>query len=209
MAGRFERTIGSTWKFLHDFYLRKIEMNPNDFVVLAKHNSPRLIIDESSDHAAAFVSIEFPEQLKSSVEKKKEIAPQDLSIICEETSHFFHFVHAAEHEYPISVFELETRAEIDRFLCFLHWNDLFPDCRLSCQYENCSDLCETLFENRTFRTSDEDFYREAESLAFHHIRNAFSHCWTNRWINTAQFDPLARRYILKVVGTTTYQQLTA
>ncbi|NBW81732.1 hypothetical protein EBR21_08255 [bacterium] len=193
---RFEFAVLSMWNFLHSFYRRAPQLQPLDFVVLAQHDNPRLLIDDSSDHASAYVAVEFPTELQRKIEGSRAIELQSLSIVCEEISHLFHYVNTAELDDSITPFELETLAEIDRFLCFMHWNDFFPSLKTSVHFENCSDLCEALFENRTFKQGDEELYRNAESLAFHHIRRAFSHCWTNRWLDTSKFDKRAQNYFV-------------
>jgi len=197
---RFETLINSIWHFLHDFYHRNVSMSPVDFVVFANHTSPRILIEEQLESDEAFIAIEFPNNLQRQIVRDTNLKPDNLSVVCEEISHFFHITDAAENNYSISILELETLAEIDRFLCFMHWNDFFPSQRISQNHENCLDLCDTLFQNRKFRSENEALYIDAESRAFHHIRRAFSHCWTKRWIDTSQFDPLARNYFLKRIA---------
>ena len=194
---RFECTVLSMWAFLHRFYERTPQLAPMDFVVLADHNIPRLLVDDSSDHSSAYVAVELPLALQRTIECSTALELESLSIVCEELSHLFHYVNAAELEVSITPFELETLAEIDRFICFMHWNDFFPSLKTGVHFDNCSEVCDALFENRTFSTQgDEELYRNAESLAFHHVRRAFSHCWTNRWIDTSKFDTRAQNYFI-------------
>ncbi|MFZ9520941.1 MAG: hypothetical protein ACO3A4_10730 [Silvanigrellaceae bacterium] len=193
---RFEITVLSMWKFLHRYYERAPHLEPLDFVVVANHENPRLLIDETSEKDSAFVSVEIPHRLKKTISTSAALAPQSLSVVCEEISHLFHYIHAAEIEASISSLELETLAEIDRFLCFMHWNDFFPALRMDVRFENCREICDALFENRSFKDGKEELYRNAESLAFHHIQRAFSHCWTNRWLDTTRFDTRAQKYFV-------------
>lgn len=197
---RLEILIQLVWNFLHEYYERRVELNPIDFIVVSDHGEPRLLIDDTSDSESAYIAIEFPSVIKSALGTGVQINPQALSVVCEEISHFFHFSLAATHNFPISTLELETRAEIDRFVCFLHWNDFFPEHRMARQHDNCRELCDTLFESRIFKDPNHELYRNAESLAFHHLKKAFSHCWTRRWLNTECFDPHARRYLVERFG---------
>jgi hypothetical protein len=196
---RFDTLIDSIWSFLHGFYNREKAFEPRDFIIFAQHNSPRLLIDERPDTDEAFIAVEFPRTLRKDVINSSLLNPQSLSVVCEELSHFFHLTGAAELNHSISVLDLETIAEIDRFLCFMHWNDFYPAQKIRVNHENCHELCDTLFEKRTFRGSDEGLYRDAESRAFHHIKKAFSHCWTKRWIDTSRFDPVARAYLIQQI----------
>lgn len=197
---RFNSLISSVWSLLNNYYHRQFKLDPLEFVLISQNSGARLLVDDSSDCESAFVAIEFACELKQSIMTNESVQAQDLSVVSEEVSHFFHFLRCAEDHLPITLFELETLAEIDRFICFLHWNDFYPHLALECRQENCLQLCELLFEHRTFNTVNEQLYRDAESHAFHLIRRAFAHCWTRRWLDTTRFDPLARRYFLSRVN---------
>lgn len=207
-GNRFGTLITSAWNLLEDYYLQSDSLNPLDFVQLTQQNSSRLLIDDSSDDETAFVAIEFPATLHSSICANGEINPAELSLICEELSHFYHYSQAASRQTKISVFELETLAEIDRFICFMHWNDFFPQLKMNIQHENCLDLCALLFEKRNFEADNVQLYLDAESAALHHLKKAFAHCWSNRWIDTRRFDPRARLYFVQRLSDSRTQRLT-
>lgn len=198
---RFDSLITAIWSFLNNYYCRQAQLDPLDFVVISKTREARLLVDDSSDGEAAFVAIEFPGELKNSVVANENLQTQDFSVVSEEVSHFFHFLRSAENNSKISIFELETLAEIDRFICFLHWNDFYPQLAMQDRQENCLQLCDLLFENRRFTSANEQLYRDAESHAFHLLKRAFAHCWTKRWLDTSRFDPLARGYLLDRMNT--------
>ncbi|MEN9810592.1 MAG: hypothetical protein RLZZ488_2159 [Pseudomonadota bacterium] len=194
---RFELLITSVWSFLNNYYCRQAHLDPLDFVVVSQSREARLLVDDSSDGDAAFVAIEFPDELRKSILATENIRAHDFSVVSEEVSHFFHFLLCAEKNSNISILEMETRAEIDRFICFLHWNDFYPQLAMKDRPENCLQLCDLLFENRHFTSVNEQLYRDAESHAFHLLRRAFSHCWNRRWLDTTRFDSLARGYLLE------------
>jgi hypothetical protein len=202
---RFALLINSIWNFLQNYYDEKSEIHPEEFIIFTSNGSPRLLIDEKPETDEAFIAIEFPVSIRNEVDSKSLLTAQNLSIVCEELSHFFHVTNAAQENYSISVLDLETIGEIDRFLCFMHWNDFFPNQSMAKKHENCLELCDMLFVHRTFQTSNEPLYFDAESRALHHIKKAFSHCWTKRWIDTSKFDSFARAYLLdrmvKLKGT--------
>jgi hypothetical protein len=193
---RFPLLISSIWTFLHRYYEKSSEIDPQDYIFFASHASPRLLINENTETDEAFVALEFPYSLRQDVDKNTHLNVQSLSVVCEELSHLFHYTDAAASNYSISVLDLETIAEIDRFLCFMHWNDFFPEQRIELSHENCMDLCDTLFSRRVFQAEDKGVYLDAESKAFYHIKKAFSHCWTKRWLDTSCFDTSARAYLL-------------
>ncbi|MEY4066050.1 MAG: hypothetical protein RIR26_2258 [Pseudomonadota bacterium] len=201
--------INSSWTFLNAFYAQRPNLNIFDFIQYAQHNSPRVLIDDSSQSDACFIAIEFPSVFKSDDTVLQRDRVQTLSVICEEVSHFFHLVHAAEREMPLSALQLEALGEIDRFVCFLHWNAFFPALSLPQGIDNCSDAVELLFEKRSFNTSREELYIEAESLAFFHLRRAFSHCWTHRYFDATRFDNRAREYIFSLTELRSDSRLSA
>lgn len=194
---RFDSLITSVWSFLNSYYRRQAQIDPLQFVVISQCREARLLVDDSSDVDAAFVAIEFPDELKNSVVANDNIQTQDFSVVSEEVSHFFHLLRCAEDNSKISILEMETLAEIDRFICFLHWNDFYPQLAMKDRLENCLQLCDLLFENRYFTSANEQLYRDAESHAFHLLKRAFAHCWNRRWLDTSRFDPLARSYLLE------------
>ncbi|MBM3382844.1 MAG: hypothetical protein FJY29_10425 [Betaproteobacteria bacterium] len=195
----FELVIRSTWAFLENFYQQNSQINVLDFVCLADHPNARVLIDEVSEQETVFFSIELPRVLKTTLTSNSVIEMQALSVIGEEVSHFFHLVDAAQRERAVSVLQLEALAEIDRFLLFLHWNTFHPQLCLTKNFQNCSQVCDTLFEQREFKSSDPEMYRDAEALALHHLRRAFSHCWTHRHIDTSRFDPNVQSYLSDLV----------
>jgi len=201
--------ISSAWTFLNAFYAQRPALNIFDFIQYAHHQSPRVLVDDSSHPDACYIAIEFPSEFKSDGRVLQREPVQSLSVICEEVSHFFHLVNAAEREIPLSALQLEALGEIDRFVCFLHWNAFFPALSLPHGIDNCSDAVELLFENRTFIAAQRELYAEAESLAFFHLRRAFSHCWTHRYFDSSRFDARAREYISSLAELRTVSMLSA
>lgn len=201
--------ISSTWFFLNSFYEQKPSLNIFDFIQFSQTSSPRVLVDDQSDSECCFLAIEFPENLRQCEASLTAHRTQTLSVICEEVSHFFHLVNAAQHMTRVSVLQLEALGEIDRFVCFLHWNAFFPDLSLLQKIDNCSDAVELLFERRLFKTPHKELYIDAEDLAFYHLRRAFSHCWTQRYFDASQFDLRARKYILALAENRSDHLLSA
>jgi len=206
---RFELIITSSWNLLGRFYKRKPELNILDFVSYANNHDARVLIDEHSEADTVFCSIEIPLYIKNEYEKDKILDTQTLSVVCEELSHFFHLVAAAEIEKSVGILQLEALAEIDRFVSFLHWNTFHPEIALKQDLSNCQNVCDVLFEQRKFIAANQNLYRDAESLAFHHLQLAFSHCWTQRYIDTRAFDPRAQQYISSLFHHGSLEQLSA
>jgi hypothetical protein len=205
----FEFVITSSWNLLGRFYERKPELNILDFVCYANNHDARVLIDEHSEADTVFFSIEIPRNIKNDYEKEKKLDTQTLSVVCEELSHFYHLVAAAELEKSVGVLQLEALAEIDRFVSFLHWNTFHPEIAIEQRLSNCQQVYDILFEQRKFIATNQNLYRDAESLAFHHLRRAFSHCWTQRYIDTRAFDPRARKYISSLFHHGSFEQLSA
>jgi hypothetical protein len=201
--------ISSSWIFLNSFYKQQPTLNIFDFIQFSQTSSPRVLVDDQSDSENCFLAIEFPETLKQSEENLTTHRTQTLSVICEEVSHFFHLVNAAQRMSRVSLLQLEALGEIDRFVCFLHWNAFFPDLSVLQKIDNCSDAVELLFERRHFEAPQKELYIDAEALAFYHLRRAFSHCWTQRYFDASQFDLRARKYILALAENRSDQLLSA
>jgi hypothetical protein len=196
MSGsNFDLLIQSSWFFLENFYQRQTELDVLDFVSVCENQNARVLIDEVIEQETVYLSIELPRELKDTLSAAVEIEPQALSVIGEEVSHFFHLVVAAQRERAVSVLQLEALAEIDRFLMFLHWNAFHPNILLNRNFQNCAQVCDTLFEQREFNSNTHTLYREAETLALHHLRKAFSHRWTQSHFDSRVFDPGAQAYL--------------
>jgi hypothetical protein len=156
------------------------------------------------DHTLNEVSLgicfgnEFVEQLSFAL-----LTPHEVCVLAEETGHFFALAHAAVTSAKLSLFDLETLGEIDRFLALLHWNtfagQLSPTLRS--QPVNLSEACDLLFAGDRFcrRVTKDTLmmrrYIEAEERAFFHIKSAFEHVWTSAFFNSGQVDMRASDYL--------------
>ncbi|NBO38979.1 hypothetical protein EBU99_10395 [bacterium] len=198
---RFEASLACSWNFLNRYYNRNSSLNIFEFIIYSRDASARVLIDDTSEPDSAFLAIEFPESLRQQLNNSPCPDLHSLSVICEEISHFFHLTDAAEQNLQVSALQLEAWGEIDRFLSFLHWNSFFPHLALQNHFHNCREVCDVLFEQRDFVAENCELYREAESLAFHHLKRAFSHCWSNQQIDCSSVDPRAQNYLRGVVGT--------
>lgn len=192
---RFETVVQSNWTLLERFYEAPAAINPKDYIRISQDEGSRVLLTEDPACDTLFMTAEFSASIIRQLESSNSMAPQTLGVVSEELSHLFHLVHAATSETQVSAFQLECRAEIDRFITFLHWNSFFPEHPLSVKPENCFDVCDLLFEARTFSTEQELMYREAESFAFFHLKRAFSHVWARRQLDTRTYDAVARNYI--------------
>lgn len=191
----FSRIIDSSWHLLCSFYDKKPNLEITDFIKFNTQLSPQVLVQENHDAETLYIAVIFPENMRTEYETTGHLSLQTLSAVCEEMSHFFHLSSAAEREAPISIFHLEALAEIDRFISFLHWNTFHPELALSESFNNCHQVCDALFERRIFSPGTEELYGDAESIALHHLRRAFAHCWTQQYFDSRNFDPNARRYI--------------
>jgi hypothetical protein len=194
----FETILTTSWNILESFYDNPAQIELLDYIRIGSGTASQVLLEEDVTQNTLFITAEFPMTLKQQVESSHSIELQTLSVVSEELSHLFHLVHAAQSETQLSVFQLECIAEIDRFISFLHWNAFSPEFPLPITITNCLQVCDVLFEARSFQTKDEALYREAESFAFYHLRNAFSHVWTQRELDTTKYDPAVRRYLTQL-----------
>lgn len=194
----FEKVLISSWKMLENFYENPVEIDPLDYVQFCNGDGSQVLLNEDLEQNTLFIAAEFPLSLKKKWEISNSLELQTLAVVSEEISHLFHLVHAAQAETQISVFQLECIAEIDRFVSFLHWNSFCPQIPLPIQLTNCHQVCDVLFEARSFNTSNKELYHEAESFAFFHLRRAFSHLWSNREVDTSSYDPQAKKYLTQL-----------
>jgi hypothetical protein len=192
---KFSSVIISSWNLLCSFYNKAPQIEISDFVCFKDQSSAQVIIEENHQSDTLYLAVVFPDELKKNFESTGQLNPQTLSIVCEEVSHFFHLTSAAINESQISVLQLETLAEIDRFVSFLYWNTFHPEISLRPSVESCHQVCDLLFEQRKFVCEDKNLYQDAENIAFLHIQRAFSHCWTNQHFDARRFDSRARDYI--------------
>ncbi|MEY2988166.1 MAG: hypothetical protein RJB13_1687 [Pseudomonadota bacterium] len=194
----FESMLAKSWSMLESFYDSPARIDLLDFIRMSCGENSQVLLEEDIAQNTLFITAEFPKELKQQVEKSDKLDLQVLSVVSEELSHLFHLVHAAQNETQLSVFQLECIAEIDRFISFLHWDAFCPEFPLPVSLTNCHQVCDVLFESRSFQTKNESLYREAESFAFFHLRNAFSHIWNQRELDKTTYDPLVKRYIMQL-----------
>lgn len=192
---QFSRVIVSSWNLLCSFYNKHPDIDLAEFICFENKNSARVLLEENENEDTLYLAVVFPEELKKKFETSGQLYPQMLSVVCEEVSHFFHLASAAHQNSQISILQLETLAEIDRFVSFLYWNQFHPEIALKESLNNCYQVCDVLFEKRSFFSEHKLLYQDAEHLAFHHIQKAFSHCWTNQYFDARSFDNRAREYI--------------
>lgn len=193
--GRFGSVVQSNWALLEQFYEAPAAINPIEYTRTSQDEGSRVLLSEDPACDTLFMTAEFSTSIIQQLEGPDSLTPQTLAVVSEELSHLFHLVHAAASDTQVSAFQLECRAEIDRFVTFLHWNSFFPEHPLSVCPSNCFDVCDILFEARTFSTDQERMYREAESFAFFHLKRAFSHVWTRKQLDTSNYDTVAQKYI--------------
>jgi len=205
----FEGILAASWSMLERFYENPIQIDLLDYVRLGSGNRSQVLLEENIDEDTLFIAAEFPMTLKQKVESSSAIELQSLSVVSEELSHLYHLIHAAQSEIQLSVFQLECIAEIDRFISFLHWDAFYPEFPLPVSLTNCHQVCDVLFEARSFQAKDESLYREAESYAFFHLRNAFSHVWTQRELDKTAYDPVVQRYLMQLCQPKPVQLKTA
>ncbi|NDD93341.1 hypothetical protein EBZ37_14830, partial [bacterium] len=183
--------------FLSQFYALNLQYDISQFVLPSDDSlglGGHVILNEQQSNA--YLALQFGTQIEQCVLEQKDFAPNTLAVLAEEVSHFHLLVDACETDSKISTFELEVQGEIDRFLALLYWNEWFLNRRkLKLEFKNLQELCDHVFEGQRFRGQVTQLYPEAESLAFYHLKNAFSKTWDNSYFNFSEVNPFAQSYL--------------
>ena len=131
------------------------------------------------------IGIQFGRDLWKTLEEAP-LSSHTLGVLAEETSHFLLCIDAFRHKSPITLLELETLGEIDRFLVLLHWAAWSPPQMppLGREWQNLHHLCDHVFTGDRFEMGpNTSLYVDAESLAFSHLQSAFKDVWDNSSFN--------------------------
>jgi hypothetical protein len=163
---------------LNQYYAFENQSFSDCFLMPPKDNSlqdGQVLIQEEAD--TIFLGVQFSEKILKAQEKES-LSPHEVCVLAEEMSHFQVLSECVAQDKKISVLELETLGEIDRFLCVMHWNALsFASPKLSYQWKNLHEVCDVVFTGERFREGNRELYIQAENKAFQCLKQAFADKW--------------------------------
>jgi hypothetical protein len=162
----------------------------------------QVLLEEQPEAGEVFLGLQFGSILVSEMqrlEREKALLPcHHLAVIAEETSHLQLFIDTAQRDSSVTTLELEMLGEIDRFLVLMHWDAFSQVLPLNRKWRNFHDLCNTLFEGERFRSDTAEIYKDAETLAFSHLRNAFARHWDQSLVDFQLVNREAQQYLWKL-----------
>lgn len=160
-------------------------------------NCGQTLFEENSESNELYIGIQFGEYIIDEIENNEFISLNSLAVISEEVSHFKIIIDSVILNSSISKLEIEMLGEIDRFICLMHWNQLKINPKLTNNWKNLHDICDLVFQGNRF-VSEDNIYREAEGLAFKHLKKAFMNNWDSSYFDFSKIDNQAKEYLSKL-----------
>ncbi|WGL59102.1 hypothetical protein QEJ31_11280 [Pigmentibacter sp. JX0631] len=160
-------------------------------------NCGQTLFEENAESNELFIGIQFGNYIIDEIENNEFISLNSLAVISEEISHFKIIIDTVVLNSNISKLEIEMLGEIDRFICLMHWNQLKIHPKLTNNWKNLHDICDLVFQGDRFINED-NIYREAEGLAFKHLKSAFTNNWDSSYFDFSKIDTQAKDYLSKL-----------
>lgn len=197
----------SSFNILAHYYNFRLSFAFHDFILPAsqKEQNSKVLFEETEKEF--FIGIQFEKQIfdeinfienKTSQSKTKYISLNTAAVIAEEISHFKLILDGFENNKRISLVDLETLGEIDRFLCLMHWNEKNKIIKICHNWKNIHDICDHLFLGNRFKYTNNCLYEKAECNAFLHLKNAFKNEWDSTRYNFSKINLFAAQYFQKL-----------
>ena len=192
---RLRHVLGCYYKDLPQLDIHEFLLEP----VPDLGRNGRVLVKEDQGASEIFLGIQFGQNLHDALmaPHSASLELHTLGVLAEETSHFLMLTDAASQNTQLSLLELETLGEIDKFLVFMHWNDLLdlPYGNLNISFKNLQQICNLQFEGPRFSAQTHSRYFAAEQLAFEHLRKAFARVWDCTRVDFTQVPEDARCYL--------------
>ncbi|MBX9839988.1 hypothetical protein [Silvanigrella sp.] len=181
-------------------YYSFINTDPIDNYVLPPSNNipencGQTLFEENSENNEFFIGIQFGKKIVFDFENNEIVSLNSLAVVSEEISHFKLITDIVTLNSNVSTLEIETLGEIDRFLCLMHWNSESSLQKINKNWKNLHQICDEVFQGNRFLPDQHSLYREAECLAFRHLKEAFSYDWDSSNYDFSKINNRAKNYL--------------
>jgi hypothetical protein len=161
-------------------------------------NCGQILFEENEENKEFLIGIQFGKDIIYDFENNKIISLNSLAVVSEEVSHFKVLIDTVNLNSSISILEIEMLGEIDRFLCLMHWNTDGNYHKITNNWKNLHDICDTVFTGQRFTGVNDKLYIEAESIAFKHLKEAFSDVWDTTHYDFTKVNNKAKNYLSNI-----------
>jgi len=181
-------------------YYSFVNTDPIDNYVLPPSNNipencGQTLFEENSENNEFFIGIQFGKKIVFDFENNDIVSLNSLAVVSEEISHFKLITDIVTLNSNVSTLEIETLGEIDRFLCLMHWNSESSHQKINKNWKNLHQICDEVFQGNRFLPHTHSLYREAECLAFRHLKEAFSYDWDSTYYDFSKVNNRAKNYL--------------
>lgn len=193
---RLVHIMSKYYSFINTDPIENYVLPPSDNI---PNNCGQTLFEECTDSDEFFIGIQFGKDILCDFENNDVLSMNSLAVVSEEISHFKLITDVVSLNSVISTLEIEMLGEIDRFVCLMHWNSENSQQKISRNWKNLHQICDEVFQGNRFLSLEQDsIYREAECLAFRHLKEAFSYDWDSSYYDFSRTNTKAKNYLSNI-----------